>query len=452
MRIRWIILLTLFSCAALANPDIKTWETAKGAKVMFVAAPELPMVDLRVAFDAGSARDGAQWGLALLTNALMPEGAGGLSEDEVRERFDDVGAQFGGDVQRDMAWLSLRSLTDPESLEPALETFAKILTQPDFPAPAFERERKRLLVGLKQRRQDPSALAEDAFYANVFKGHPYAPPKEGEEKTLAALQRNDLPAFYHQHYTARNAVIAIVGSLDEKQAKSLAEKLVERLPAGSKLNPLPPVKPITAPIEVKIDHPSSQTHIRLGLVGVARPDPDFFPLYVGNHSLGGSGLVSRLFEEIREKRGLSYSVYSYLMPMRAKGPFLAGLETRNEQAQEALALLRDSLKRYAEDGPTPEERSASIKNITGGFPLRVDSNSEILEYLTLIGFYGLPLDYLDTFVAKVEAVTIEQIKEAFKRRLSMDNLVTIIVGGKPSSGKDSPPAAIPASRGETRRH
>jgi zinc protease len=451
MRIRWLLVFTLFSCAALANPDIKTWDTDKGAKVMFVAAPELPMVDVRVAFDAGSARDGAKWGLALLTNGLMPEGAGGLTEDEVRERFDDVGAQFGGDVQRDMAWFGLRSLVDSESLDPALDIFAKILTQPDVPAPAFERERKRLLVGLKQRQQDPSALAEDAFYANVFKGHPYASPKEGEEKTLAALKRDDLTAFYYQHYTARNAVIAIVGDLDEKQAKSLAEKLVERLPAGSKVAPLPAVEPIAAPIEVKIDHPSSQTHIRLGLVGVARPDPDFFPLYVGNHSLGGSGLVSRLFEEIREKRGLSYSVYSYLMPMRAKGPFLAGLETRNEQAQEALTLLRDSLKKYAEEGPTSEEHSASVKNITGGFPLRVDSNSEILEYLTVIGFYGLPLDYLDTFISKVEAVTLEQIKAAFKRRLPMDNLVTIIVGGKPASGK-GPLPPIPASSGAARRH
>jgi zinc protease len=167
----------------------------------------------------------------------------------------------------------------------------------------------------------------------------------------------------------------------------------------------------------------------MGGPGMSRRDPDYFSLYVGNHILGGGGLVSRLNEEIREKRGLSYSVYSYFSPMRRKGPYVLGLQTRNDQVGQALEIARETVKRFIKEGPTAEELEAAKKNITGGFPLRIDSNAEIVEYIAMIGFYGLPLDYLDTFSANVEAVTREQIRDAFRRRVVPDRMVTVVVGG-----------------------
>ena len=177
-----------------------------------------------------------------------------------------------------------------------------------------------------------------------------------------------------------------------------------------------------------IEYPSAQTHILVGQPGVKRGDSDYFPLYVGNHILGGGGMVSRLFSEVREKRGLSYSAYSYFSPMLFKGPFVAGLQTKTEQVDEAISVLLENIKNYITDGPTEEELVAAKKNITGGYPLRIDSNSKILNYVVVIGYYKLPFDYLDTFNSNVEAVTVDSIKDAFKRRINPDKLVVVKVG------------------------
>ena len=237
---------------------------------------------------------------------------------------------------------------------------------------------------------------------------------------------------------AKNATIAIVGDLTKAQAKKMVEKLLKELPAGEKPPPIPTVQLLEKAVMVKIDHPSTQTHILVGQTGIKRGDKDYFPLYVGNHVLGGGGMVSRLFAEIREKRGLSYAANSYFSPMREKGTFTASLQTRTDQTEEALAVLQEHLQRFIDNGPTEAELEASKKNITGGFPLRLASNSKIIGYIGMIGFYGLPNDYLETFNASVNAVTVDQIKDAFKRRLSPDKFVTVMVGPRPceSDAKD----------------
>jgi zinc protease len=204
--------------------------------------------------------------------------------------------------------------------------------------------------------------------------------------------------------------------------------LVAKLPSGSAAAALPPVAAMTEAKTTRIEHPSTQSHVIMGQPGMNRTDPDYFALYVGNHILGGNGLVSRISDEVREKRGLSYSAYSYFMPMREKGPFILGLQTRTDKTGEALQVLQDTLKKYLEQGPTQKELTASKKNITGGFALRVDSNKSIVGYLAMIGFYGLPLDYLDTFIQRVDAVTLDQIKDAFKHRVDPAKMVTVIVG------------------------
>lgn len=427
------LILFVLTCIALpvaARPDIQHWQTDKGTGVYFVERHELPMVDIQVIFDAGAGRDGDKPGLALLTNGLLAEGAGGLSADEISRNFEDLGAKFGNNAANDSAAVHLRVITEGNKLDQALINFKRVITQPDFPETAFERERSRTLTAIRQKQQSPDDLANDAFFKAIYGDHPYAIPAEGTEESLATITTKDVAAFHKKYYVAANAVVAIVGDLDRAKAEKLVNDLLADLPQGEKAPPLPEVKPLKKGNTIHIDHPSTQTHILVGQPGIKRDDPDLFPLYVGNNILGGGGMVSRLFEEIREKRGLTYGVYSYFVPMKQAGPFVAGLQTRNDQANDALKLLMEQIKLYIDKGPTKKELQDAKKNITGGFPLRIDSNSNILTYLGLIAFYNLPLDYLDTYNDKVNSVTVQQIKEAFRRKLSPDKMVKVLVGPK----------------------
>ena len=422
-----LIVITLcWSGVAAALPQIEHWQTANGARVYFVAAHELPMVDVQVVFDAGSARDTVP-GVASLTARLLMEGAGDLDANAIAERFDALGARVSSNAGRDNASVSLRSLTDPALLQPALETLAQVLRAPAFPAAAFERERSRVLMALRAQEQNPGALADRAFYRALYGTHPYAQPPLGTMESVKALTRDDVAGHYHRHFVARNAIVVIVGDLPRNAAQAVAETLAGQLPAGNAPAPLPEVEGVNADT-VHVAHPSSQTHILVGQPVLHRGDADYFALYVGNHILGGSGLVSRISDEVREKRGLAYSAYSYFLPMRKAGPFQLGAQTKNESAAEALAIMRATLQRYRDAGPTAEELVAAKKNITGGFPLNIDSNSDIAGYLAMIAFYRLPLDYLDRFIEQVNAVTAEQIRDAFRRRVDPERLVTVTVG------------------------
>ncbi len=426
----WIWAMLLPMTAAVAGPEIQHWKTDNGSRVYFVPAPQLPMVDIRVVFDAGSARDGERAGLAVMTNGLLDAAAGELGEEEIAERLEGLGAQLGSSALRDMALVTLRSLSDAKYLDPAVEILATIISQPRFPDDIFQRERKRMLIGLQAEQQSPSSIASKAFYRTIYGDHPYGSPSNGTVESIQALQREELEKFHKQYYVAANAVIAIVGNLSRDQAEALATRLVAKLPTGKAAPELPEVKPLAMPVKEVISFPSSQTHILVGQPGMTRTDPDYMALYVGNHILGGSGFGSRIMAEIREKRGLAYSAYSFFMPMRHKGPFQIGLQTRNDKAAEADRVLQETLQKFIEQGPTAKELEAATKNITGGFPLRIDSNKDILEYIAMIGFYNLPLDYLDTFNQRIEAVTLKEIRDAFRRRIDPEKMATIMVGGE----------------------
>ena len=432
MQLLLAAMLLLVSLAAMATPKIEHWTLKNGVRVYFVETHDLPMVTLNAVFDAGSARDPqGRSGLSMLTNQLLNDGTGDLDADAIAAAFEGLGAEFGSSNDRDMAGVSLRSLSDRALLDPALDLFARVLAAPSFPAASVERERQRALLGLKQAEASAGDVAAKAFFAQLYKGHPYAQPPEGSEAGLKALSRDDLAAFHARHYVGRNAVLALIGDIKPREAKALAERVLGGLPAGEAAPPLPKVADVVprGRAERVLVHPSTQTHLLIGEAGMARNDPDYFPLYLGNHVLGGSGLVSRLSQEVREQRGLSYSVYSYFMPLREPGPFLLGLQTKNSQRAEALTVVRRVLKEFTEKGPTAEELAAAKKNVTGGFPLRIDSNRRIAEYLTVIGFYGLPLTYIDDFIPRIEAVTAEQIRDAFRRRVHPEHMLTVVVGG-----------------------
>ena len=413
---------------AAAGPVVESWHTSRGARVMYVHAPDLPMVDIRVVFDAGSARDGDRPGVATLTNALLDQGAGPWNADQIAERLDDVGVELGTDSLRDMGIVSLRSLTEDEVLGVGLETLAAVLASPHFAAEDLERQRQLMLVALSKEKENPGDIASRAFYEALYEAHPYAHDPLGDEASVAALKREDVIAFHQRYYVARNAVVAIVGDLDRQAAEAAAEQITRTLPEGERASALPP-PPQAAAREQRIAFDSEQTHLYVGAPGMSRNDPDYFPLYVGNHLLGGNGLVSTLSAEVREKRGLSYSVYSYFLPMAERGPFLMAAQTRNDRADETLRVLRQVLTDFIEKGPDAQELADAKRNLTGGFPLRIASNSKIVQYLAMMGFYDFPLDYLDTFVERVEAVTPEQVHDAFRRRIDPARLTLVSAGG-----------------------
>ncbi|PKM11351.1 MAG: peptidase M16 [Gammaproteobacteria bacterium HGW-Gammaproteobacteria-3] len=430
MRISLISLaFILFSPLVWSAAAIETWPTTSGAKVFYVHSDDLPMVDIRLTFDAGSARDGEKFGVAALTSGLLDTGAGALDADAIAQRFENVGAQFSSGISRDSAWLSVRTLTQKDLFDPAVETLQLILTQPRFAQTDFDREKNRTLAALKHQQASPSALADIAFYQAVYGAHPYAHPSTGTQISVAKLSRDDLKQFYQRYYVAANAQIVIIGNLTRKQAEHTSEKLLAGLPPGHKPAAIPEVALPTQGHTEHIQFPSAQTHVMSGMPGVYRKDDDYYSLYVGNHILGGAAMVSRLFEEVREKRGLAYSTYSYFAPMFRKGPFTMGLQTRNDQAEEALTVMNQVLQDFIDKGPTQAELEDAKKNITGGFVMRFDTNSELTSYVEMIGFYDLPLDYLDTFQDKVNAVTVASIKDAFKRRIDPKLLQTITVGG-----------------------
>ncbi len=433
-----LCVLGLLLNSAQATPQIQHWQTDSGARVYFVPVDDIPMVDVRIVFDAGSARDGFTprklAGTALMTNGLLAEGAAGKSAQQLAENFAAVGAVFSNGALKDMAWLSLRSLREDKYLQPALSNLQAILNQPDFPAQAFQRERERLKIAVKAKKQSPGTIASERFYQELYGDHPYASPSEGTEQSLTQLTRHDLQQFYQQYYVARNAVISVVGQLTRAQAEQLVDQLLSELPAGQAAAALPPVQPLAEAKTVQIDFPSAQSTVLMGQVGMARGDADYFALYLANHAFGGSGFGSRLMDEVREKRGLAYSTYSYFSPMAKAGPFQIGLQTRNDQVEQALQVVRQALHDYIAEGPGEDELQDSLKNITGGFPLRIDSNKKIVEYLSMIGFYQLPLDYLDTFVSRVNQQSRDQVHAALQRRLHEDKMLTIIVGGNQSQG------------------
>lgn len=409
--------------------DIEQWETPEGLRVLFAPATGLPMLDVRLTFDAGAARDGRRLGLARLTSESLSHGTDQMNADRLAERFESVGAQFSTSAARDMGIVSLRTLTEPDWLAESVATFTELLVAPAFPEQDLERTRRQLLQALQRERQEPGSVASRRFYQLMYRDHPYANPTLGHEDTIPTLTRQEVMDFYARYYAAGNAVLAMTGAISREEAEVLAKQIAEALPKGERAPELPPVPALEGPITERIAFPSEQAHIFMGAPALRRGDADYYPLTVANHALGGGGFTSRLFGEVRTRRGLAYSVYSSVRPMAAEGPFLIGMQTGTDQVPEALEVLGDELARWHRDGVTEEELEASQANITGGFPVRLASNRDIVENLGMMGFYDLPLDYLDLHNDHIEAVSVESALETLRRRVQPEVMVTVVVGG-----------------------
>lgn len=428
----WIALGWLVVLPVQAAVQIDTWQTPKGAKVLYAYAPELAMVDVSVVFDAGSARDGEKSGVAYLTNSLIGQGDAQRDEERFAEQSEALGLQFSTQALKDMAVVNIRSLSKSDILQPAMALAASAITQPSFSDSVLKREKAQLLTRLQAKQQSASALAKDAFWLQLYGQHAYAHASEGRVETVSKMSVADLKDFYRRYYTARNATLAIVGQVDKATAQAMAIQLVDGLPAGQ---PAPTLAQVSAPVAgmKSIDYPASQTQILMGQLGVTRSDSDYVALYVANHILGGSGFASRLMEEVREKRGLVYGVSSALIPMRQQGPWMLSLQTATNNALEALAVVKETLSGLLADIPEAELQEHK-DNIIGSFALETDSNKDIVGYLAMMGFYQLPLTWMEDFPKQVAALDRQQLLSVVRSHLKPEQWTGVLLG-KPADAQ-----------------
>lgn len=437
--LRWVLLALALHCSgAWAALPIQHWTQPSGARVWLIESHVLPMVDVQIDFDAGARRDPAEKaGLASVTAGMTSKGlraANGqpaLDENQLSEAWADLGAGFGAGATTDRMSFTLRSLTDPQLLPKAVQLGARQLGEPAFPEHVWQRERERMAASLREANTRPATIAGKAYVQAVYGSHPYG--YEMTEETLARISVADMRELHQRFLAPCRAKVSIVGAVSRQQADQIAAALLSRLAAqAGPCEPLPAVAevaPLTQPLVRSIPFQSAQAHVLIGQPGHKRADPDYFPLLVGNYILGGGGFVSRLSTEVREKRGLSYNVSSYFSPGLHAGAYTLNLQTRPDQAAQAVQVARDVVARFVAEGPTEAELQAAKDFMVGGFALRIDSNSKLLDNLAGIAWHGLPLDYIQTWPRQVEQVTAAQIREAFARKLQPDRMVTVVVGG-----------------------
>jgi len=419
------LLLLAVALPADARVQIEHWTTQSGVRAYFVETRALPIVDVSIEFAAGSAYDPRERaGLGQLTLALLKGGSARFSEAEMDRRIADAGAELRDSFDLDRAGFALRTLSSEAERKLAVDTLADMLQSPRFASEVFEREKARAIANAAEAETQPDHIAEKRLYALMYPSHPYG--TTATPATLATISREDVERHYRARYRAAGAAVTIVGDLSIDAARALAEQLTARLAPGGEAA-LPPALPATGET-VRVAHPSAQSHVLLGEPALTRDDPDYFPLLVGNYILGGGGFVSRLMTEVRSKHGLAYSVYSYFHPYAQRGPFQVGLQTRRDQANEALKRVQDVIAEFMARGPTEAELKAAKQSLVGGFPLRIDTNRKLLEQLAVIGFYKLPLDWLETYPARLEAVTLDQIRSAFARHIAPEKLAVVVVG------------------------
>jgi len=423
-------LMLVFSSAYATTPFKTTsWHTKTGALVIFYQAMEVPILDITIAFAAGSAYDLQDFGLSTLTLKLLNQGNNGEDSTTIAEKLADTGAQYEAINNQDMVVLNLKTLTDDKPLNESIKIYKDIITRPDFREDAFMQEKSQQLMAIKQTLESPEAIANQAFFQMLYKNHPYAHPVIGNHDSVNNLTVEKVKNFYHKYFVSKNAIIVLVGAINEQTAKKISENLTKDLPEGKKAEKIPLANELSEEMDIEVPFKASQTVIYLGQLAITHHDPNYFPLLVGNYILGGgSSLDSQLSKELREKRGLTYGVSSQIALMKANGPFIISFSTKSTNTKEALDVARKTLTKFINNGATEEELIAAKQYLTGSFPLSLASNRNIAYMLLKIAFYQMPDDFITTYIEKINAVTLKEIKLALERLIKPNKLLQVSVG------------------------
>ena len=431
--IKTIYFLIIMTQANLTQADVEIskYVTKNGVEILYTKSENIPMIDIKITFDAGSNKDGELKGLSMLTHSLLDEGTSKMNSEAIASAFESTGAIFSTSVNKDKSSVSLRSLADKKYLEPSVKMLLKILSDSVFPKSEVILQKERTLSSISEDKSDPSEVSSNLFFKEIYGNYAYGFPSIGSEESIEKIKRKDIINFYKENINSSNASIAIVSSLSKKDIINLSEKISKSLSSSSKKkNGLNNFQKNNKKKYIFKKFNSEQAHIYIGGQSIKRGSKNHLPLYVGNYIFGGSGFSARLMKELRVKRGLTYGVYSYIYPMKNIGPFVVGIETKAEQAQESVRLIHKMLKEFHANGPTDKELTHAKEAIINGFPLRIDSNQDILNYLSMINYYDLPINYLNTFTDKISKITKKDILRAFKEEIDVNNLITLVVGNE----------------------
>ncbi|MEM7667562.1 MAG: pitrilysin family protein [Pseudomonadota bacterium] len=425
---RLIQIITAVAIAVVALParalDIQEVTSPGGITFWMVEEPAIPIVSVEISFAGGKRLDPiGKEGLAGMVAGLLEEGAGAYDAVGFANARDDLSARFGFGAGRDAVTVSAQMLV--ETMTPAAELLAIALADPTFAEPAVQRVQSQILAGLAEEETDPGAIARKDWNARAFSGHSYG--RASTRETVGTLTRQDLAEALPRLLTRANATVALVGAVTAEEASALVDTILGGVVDGETIEADWVEMQATPGVQViELDVPQSAAIFGHG--GIKRTDPDFIPTFVMNYVLGGGSFNSRLTEEVRENRGLAYSVYSYLGVMEESAVYLGSVQTANESMAESLAVIRDEWTKMAADGLTEDDLGKAKKYLTGAFPLRFDSNAKIAGYLVFMQEDGLGIDYLDRRNDLVEAVTLEDVKRAAARVLKPDDLVITVVG------------------------
>jgi zinc protease len=417
-----------------AATTIERIVSPSGIVAWLVREPSVPLIALDFAFKGGATQDPVdKAGVATMTAALLDEGAGEIDSESFHERLEAKAIEINFAATRDYMSGSLRTLTDNQ--DEAFDLLRLSLTAPRFDTEDVERIRDQIMSGLRRETQSPNELASKRWWATAFAGHPYGRPPRGSLESVPAITVADLRAFTHNVFARDTLKIGIVGNIDAATAGKLIDRVFAGLPAKGKLVPVADAIPQGLGQRIAIDLDVPQSVLMIGGAGIVRKDPDFMPSFVLNHVLGGSAFSSRLYKEVREARGLAYSVYSAVLPLDYAALFVSGTATRSDRTNQTLEVMEAEIRKLADAGPTEEELTKAKSFLTGSYALRFDTSTKIAEQLVQIQLEDLGIDYIDKRNSLIEAVTMADVKRVAKRLLNANMLITVVGKPQPSPAK-----------------
>lgn len=432
----FVLLAAIPSAKAI---DIERVVSPGGVEAWLVEESAIPMVSVQVGFRGGAAQDPADRpGVAEMVGNLLDQGAGDLDAEAFQQRLADLNVNLSFNATRDAFYAEMRTLS--ENREEAFELLRLALAEPRFDADAVERVRSRTVASLRRSLQDPNSVAGRHWSEAVFgSDHPYGRPVQGTLDSVAAIESDDLRDFHDRTVARDNMVIAVVGDIDAETLGPLLDSVFGALPDEARLTAVPETALDGRNGELVVEMDIPQTVIQFGRPGLKRDDDDFIAAFVVNHVLGGGSFTSRLYNEVRETRGLAYSVYSYLYTLDGAGMFVGGVATRNDRAAESLAVIREEVRRMASEGPTEEELDRAKRFLIGAYALRFDTSGRIARQLVQIQLEDLGIDYINIRNDLIDALTIDDVRRAAQRLLDDGALFVTLVGqpeghGEPSSG------------------
>ena len=409
------------------QPVIRTWTTSAGVPVLYVFRSEIPMLDVGVVFDAGASREGKQWGLASITQSLLDQGFKGMSAQVIREQLADVGAQLKMQLSRDQSRVSLRTRIDSESLKVTQSIMAKLFSEPIFPIRRLQLKQTERLALLKQQQEQPTVLAHQAFFKELYGKHPYAHPTLGTPQTIRALKRKQVVDFFRRYYIQPHAHMVMVGALQPLQARAFSEAVTASIAPGHQANPLPQVHATHSSAMMQVPFDSHQTTSILGQLGLNANRVHRGQFMLANHILGG-GMNSVLFQTIRADQGWVYSIYSQNAFLRAQGPFLIMFQTQHTQPDQVITAVQSTLDRFIQQGVSKPIFERARKQLITQLYRSVSTNEGLLNWLMNQAFYERPLHDLSDVLKDIQQASLSSTLQVFSRYIQAPQPVVIQVG------------------------